>query len=1151
MKKIYLLLTCLFAVISLAQAQVPANRTSKTIVADVLAQLPANKPDQYEGLMKDLASTGENGILQLTAMLNAPGKGDNSKVEYALSGLSHYASEQPERTRIVVASAYVKALDQVTDREIKAFIIRQLEIVGKEEGVAKLAAYLGDETLSGPASRALAVTKAPQAATALLKALPLAKDNKSKEDIILALAYMQEPQAEPLLKGFLNSGDPALQKTVLYALSRTGAKASLPDLAIAADNARYTMEATGATEAYITLLKRVLEQGDILDVRRASDDLMKKATKANATQTRNAALSLQLASTPDDAIRLVVSAVKDSDREFRNAALTDASVYANQGMYMEVAKLIEKAKPEQKSDIINWFAVECLDKDKLSRIRTLKLLGKGNNSITFQKVLEDNLISDPSLIVKEACASALVNLGDYQSIDVLAQLLKSDDKNIVDLAQSNLAAYTGDVTSAIAQVLPSASDNGKVAILQLFANRKSVSNYQLVVEQLNSTSKDVKEAAYSALKDVASMKDLPALYAMLESADDSEIVPLQKAIISALAELTPDMQIKTIEAQMKTLPKEKQALYYTILASTNNQGALDIVTKGFDEGNGKVKDMAFGALLSWNGLEVADKLFSIGSDTASTYSDRALSQYIEVVSAPSVTAENQRLFLTKAMTIAKNDKQKNTILRKIGQTNTFLGMIFAGNYLDHKTLQESAAGAVLNIALANPDFTGKDVENLLNKVLVVLDNPDADYQRQAVRKHLGELPKEDGYVRIFNGKDFTGWKGLVEDPMKRPKMKPADLQKQQEAADAQMLKDWKVEDEAFVYLGKGYNNICTTKDYGDIEMYVDWMLDPNGPEPDGGIYLRGCPQIQMWDIRRTDVGAQVGSGGLYNNQVNASKPLKVMDNKLGEWNTFYIKMVGDRVTVKFNGETVVDNVILENYWDRSQPIPAMGQLELQAHGCPIYYKNVYVKELPRPQVFELSADEKKEGYRVLFDGTNMHQWTGNTVDYILEDGCISMHPSNNYGGNLYTKDEFGNFIYRFEFQLTPGANNGIGIRTPMEGDAAYVGMEIQVLDHDDPIYNDITPFQTHGSVYGIIAAKRAKLKPVGEWNYEEIVADGNHIKVTLNGEVIVDGDIKEAVKNGTPDGKEHPGLFNKKGHIGFLGHGSPVKFKNIRIKELK
>ena len=142
-------------------------------------------------------------------------------------------------------------------------------------------------------------------------------------------------------------------------------------------------------------------------------------------------------------------------------------------------------------------------------------------------------------------------------------------------------------------------------------------------------------------------------------------------------------------------------------------------------------------------------------------------------------------------------------------------------------------------------------------------------------------------------------------------------------------------------------------------------------------------------------------------------------------------------------------------------------------------------------------------------------------------------------------------MLRFEFQLTEGANNGIGIRTPLEGDAAYVGMEIQVLDNEAPIYSQLEKYQYHGSVYGVIAAKRGFLKPVGEWNTEEIWIKGDDIRVTLNGTVITEGNIAEASKNGTLDHRDHPGLQNKKGHIGFLGHGSEVRFRNIRIRELK
>lgn len=199
---------------------------------------------------------------------------------------------------------------------------------------------------------------------------------------------------------------------------------------------------------------------------------------------------------------------------------------------------------------------------------------------------------------------------------------------------------------------------------------------------------------------------------------------------------------------------------------------------------------------------------------------------------------------------------------------------------------------------------------------------------------------------------------------------------------------------------------------------------------------------------------------------------------------------------------------------------------------------------------ELTKQEKKEGFRFLFDGTSMDNWTGNP-DYVLEDGCIVMRPSRKIGGNLYSKEEFDNFVLRFDFLLTPAANNGLGIRHEIvDTERGYIGMELQILDNEDPKYKELEPYQYHGSVYGIIPAKRGFLKPVGEWNTQEVIADGNRITVTLNGTVILDGDLAEATKD-RPKEKIPAALFKKKGHIAFLGHGDVVKFRNIRVKPIQ
>ena len=192
----------------------------------------------------------------------------------------------------------------------------------------------------------------------------------------------------------------------------------------------------------------------------------------------------------------------------------------------------------------------------------------------------------------------------------------------------------------------------------------------------------------------------------------------------------------------------------------------------------------------------------------------------------------------------------------------------------------------------------------------------------------------------------------------------------------------------------------------------------------------------------------------------------------------------------------------------------------------------------------------EQGFTSLFDGTSLAGWTGDTKGYGVEDGAITCLKD---GTNLFTAREYANFVLRFRFRLSPGANNGIGVRAPLEGDAAYDGLEIQVLDDGHEKYKGwLKDWQRHGSVYGVVASKgsTAALKPCGEWNDEEIVVDGRHVKVTLNGTVLVDADLDQATKDGTLSTKQHPGLKRTTGHVGFLGHGDRVWYRDVRISEL-
>jgi hypothetical protein len=398
-------------------------------------------------------------------------------------------------------------------------------------------------------------------------------------------------------------------------------------------------------------------------------------------------------------------------------------------------------------------------------------------------------------------------------------------------------------------------------------------------------------------------------------------------------------------------------------------------------------------------------------------------------------------------------------------------------------------------------------------------------------------------VPLFDGRSLDGWKGLVADPPTRAKMTPSERASAQAAADESMQAHWKVVDGVLEFDGKG-ESLCTKGDYADFELLVDWKIEAGG---DSGLYLRGSPQVQIWDA-----GANpAGSGGLFNNQKGPSQPLAKADRPVGEWNTFRIFMIGERVTVYLNDERVVDNTVLENYWEREKPIYPTGQVELQAHGNPLWFRNVFIREIPRDTAAPAITDaEVSEGFTPLFNGRDLEGWTGQADGYAAEDGKIVVHPERG-GGNLYTQREYTDFVLRFEFKLTPAANNGLGIRAPLEGDAAYVGMEIQILEDGSPVYWGLQPYQYHGSIYGVVPARRGVLRPVGEWNREEVTVKERHVTVVVNGTTVVDADLDEASAGGTMDGKDHPGLKRASGHIGFLGHGSIVELRNLRIREIR
>ena len=634
--------------------------------------------------------------------------------------------------------------------------------------------------------------------------------------------------------------------------------------------------------------------------------------------------------------KTILKALKDDCRQYRLATIyaIDKKAENDEAIkpIMDAAtKKIAKAKDCAKVDLLYWM---------------------GNHPAIANTAVVTPLLASENAEVVEAAAWALARIGNPDNIADVAALLASADAEKVALAEKVLKSYKGNVCEP-AVAVEGKTAQGETATLNLISARKASAFNALVNEQLNASDNGVKDAAYKALKDVSTQENLGSLYALLEKCDAKYVPAVQDAILAAMSSMSKEEQFKTINAKKSSVAANKQNLYWPIVFKTaNNQQLLAICNDLVAKKDNNLLSAAFEAYMK----SIDNKL-----------------------------AGAQRLLMYRnAMGFATTDAQKVRVLQAVAKTNTFLGIIYAGQFIEVPALQQAAAQAVRVLALGNIEFNGPEVVALLNRAAEVIKGGDAIYEVPAIKQHLEKLAKlnETGFVTMFNGKDLTGWKGLLaspyDNPYQRAKLNKTKLAKLQAEANEGMAKSWSVVDGTILFNGQG-SSLCTEKQYGNFEMYVDWMLY-DGKEPDAGIYLRGTPQVQIWDTRRTDVGAQVGSGGLYNNSVNANKPLKVADNPVGQWNSFYIKMTDERVTVYLNGELVVNNVIMENYWDRSLPILLKEQIELQAHGSKVAYRNLYIKELPQAEPYQLSAQEKKEALGLII------KLQGN----ILVDGLVAI-----------------------------------------------------------------------------------------------------------------------------------------------------------------
>ena len=558
-------------------------------------------------------------------------------------------------------------------------------------------------------------------------------------------------------------------------------------------------------------------------------------------------------------------------------------------------------------------------------------------------------------------------------------------------ASAALAAFNGKPNAAFAAALDG-TPRTQANALKLVAMRRITTAADKVFALLESPDAAVRTAAYDALAGVASPKDFERLCDLLDKAQEADVKALQAGLKNALARETPAAQYEKTMARIASAPAK--ARYYPLLAQAASKEA----------------------------------------------SDALLARYTEFVTASADTGVRKYQLYRRALELNPSAKVQNKLLKALAKTPEFPVLVLAVKYLDNPATAETAALAVKTAAAKNPDMGGEIVASALKKAQEVYaelakSDADAGYAVDEIKGLLAKLPAE-GFVPASLAPE--AWKAVAGDPDARRAMKPKALAKAQQEADAAAAGTWSAADGVLTG-ATGAPTLGSAKEYENFSLIVEWKTDG-----EAGLGIRSIPQIALGG---RNAGALTGNM-LHENTAPAAA------NRPGEWNTMEVRVVNDRVTVVLNGITTCNNVILENTCNREIPAYTEGQILLVGGTAPVSFREMYVRELPPTPRFELSPEEAAEGFEVLFDGTSMHKWTGNTTNYVPLDGTIYVTAQYGGSGNLYTKKEYADFILRFEFQFVQeGVNNGIGIRTPMGVDAAYHGMEIQILDHDAPIYS--------------------------------------------------------------------------------------------------
>lgn len=898
----------------------PGDEKVKSLVDEWLRQLPAGNQAEAEKIFSEMLTAASPVVYELGRRLAVPGQADDSLVRYAIDGLVTLSGKPGYiKHKKFLADDLLKLAASIRADEIRKFLLEEVQYVAEPEHLARLADFLKIPDLTEYALKAMLRLKGAELENLLidnLNRLP----TESRAPVILALGKLRSRKAIPRLRILAQDSDPEIKYSALTALadiadpSTERLLASIPALSS-------PLERRQRLELYLRFARRLAEDGYRIRALEIAERATEIFTSAEEVSLRCEALNLVVEIAAEKTIPSIIKAIWSEQPAYRQQALKLAGQSKWPALLKELIENLAGLPPANRAAVIEFFA---------------------NPEISVNDEIIETYLGDPDEIVRQAAIrTCFARKKDRAVSRLLAGLNKSETEAglILELLKSlKPESYLPDLQATFPQL----SDAGKITVLRSLQDLLNSSWKKEVLAASQSENPELKKAATECLFQVVEGNDLSWLVERYLSLPDPSSGPdFQKAIVAALSKIqNSELRQKSFLSLIGQRAGKERADLIRLLPQVGGQACLTSLIQFLNEKSPETNSAALAALSSWPDFEASPPLINlIKSSNNRTHRYLAFQGLARLMKDPAADREQKIRLLNEIKPLAVYPDEKNFLLSAWSSVRDLRSLREIACFFSDENLRERAA--VLASRLARPvagedGLEGFETIMILKTALTLLKD---DLEIEETEMYLDRLLRQEGFEPLFNRKDLYGWKGLVADPVKRANMSPEELRTAQQKADEEMKQHWKVIEGVLVFDGKGHS-LCTVKDYCNFELFVDWKIESGG---DSGIYLRGSPQVQIWDPAQWPEG----SGGLYNNQKNPNKPLRPADNPVGTWNTFYIKMVDERVTVYLNGQLVVDNVIMENYWERDKPIYPCGQIELQAHNTPLYFKNIYLREIKK------------------------------------------------------------------------------------------------------------------------------------------------------------------------------------------------------------